>query len=97
MINLKIIVENIEYELEKQYKNGFDKEEFLACFTDYFEPYDYILGDWSYGKLRLKGFSKKGSKNYNKYNDIATLESYLKDHCAYDCKYFILKKLNENK
>ncbi len=83
------------YELEKNYKDGFDYEITKELMTDYFDDYDYILGDWSYGKLRLKGFCEKKNKKYKKINDIETVEDYIKKHCAYDCKYFILKKVEE--
>ncbi len=59
-----IEVENREYELIKNYKDGFDKEEFTEKYTDYFYDYDYIVGDIAYGKLRLKGFYEKNNKFY---------------------------------
>ena len=37
-------------------KENFDYEEVNSLFTDYFQDYDYVLGDYSYGKIRLKGF-----------------------------------------
>ena len=49
-------VENQKYEIIKNYKDAFDKEEFVTKYTDYFINYDYIAGDIAYGKLRLKGF-----------------------------------------
>ena len=55
----KIKLEDIEYTLEKNYKDGFDLEELTNRYTDYFKDYDYILGDWAYNKLRLKGFCTK--------------------------------------
>ena len=61
----KYIFNDREYELIKDYKDGFDFNETVSKFTDYFEPYDYILGDWSYGKLRLKGFCEKENNNFN--------------------------------
>ena len=43
---MKIIeVENNKYEIIKDYKNGFDEEEFINHYTDFFEDYDYIVGD----------------------------------------------------
>ena len=51
-----IEVENKKYELIKNYKDGFDSDEFISKYTDYFYDYDYIVGDIAYGKLRLKGF-----------------------------------------
>lgn len=88
----KIILENKEYELIKNYRDGFNMEELVNRYTDYFVDYDYILGDWSYGKLRLKGFCIKENSLFNKINDYNGVEQYIKDNCAYDCKYFIIKK-----
>ena len=65
-------------------------------YTSYFENYDYIVGDIAYSKLRLKGFYKKENKNVNKINNYKNVETYIKNNCAYDCKYFILEKI-ENK
>ena len=73
--------------------HGFDKEIVENLITDYFNNYDYIVGEWSYGKLRLKGFCDKQNKMNNKINNIKILEQYLKENCAYDCKYFVLKKV----
>lgn len=90
-----IEVENNKYKLIKDYRDGFDKDLFLEKYTNYFENYDYIVGDIAYSKLRLKGFNKKNNKYFNKLNDYNNLDKYLKENCAYDCKYFILEKVNE--
>ena len=90
-----IEVENNKYKLIKDYRDGFDKDLFLEKYTNYFENYDYIVGDIAYSKLRLKGFNKKNNKHFNKLNDYNNLDKYLKENCAYDCKYFILEKVNE--
>lgn len=89
----KYKIENIEYELVKNYKDGFVLEEITSKVTDYFEPYDYIVGDWAYGKLRLKGFCDPDNKIYKKWNDINKVDDYRKENCSYDCKFFILKKV----
>ena len=91
---MEIEVNNKKYELVKNYKDGFEKEEFLSRCTDYFYDYDYIVGDIAYGKLRLKGFYDEKSKKANKINNYKNLDIYLKNHCAVDCKYYILKKLS---
>lgn len=91
---MMIDVDGKKYKLVKDYKDAFNEEEFLSRFTDYFCDYDYIVGDISYGKLRLKGFNLKNSSGFNSINDYSRLEKYLKENCSYDCKYFILKKEN---
>ena len=39
---------DIDYEIMKDYKNGFEDEMVKEKLTDYFIDYDYVLGDWSY-------------------------------------------------
>ncbi len=92
MVKLKFKIEEREYELIINYKDGFDKEEFENRYTDYFYDYDYIVGDIAYGKLRLKGFYDEKNKKVNKINNYKNLNTYLKNNCANDCKYFVLKK-----
>ena len=91
----KVEVNNNVYKIIKDYREAFDKEMFKEKCTSYFEDYDYIVGDIAYSKLRLKGFNNKNNKNYNKINDYQNVEKYIKENCAYGCRYFILEKINE--
>ena len=90
---MNIEVNNKKYELIKNYKDAFELDEFLSKCTDYFYDYDYIVGDIAYGKLRLKGFYSEKSKKVKKINNYKNVEEYLKNNCAVDCKYFILRKM----
>ena len=87
-----IKIENNSYELITNYREAFNEEEFLSKCTDYFYDYDYIVGDYAYSKLRLKGFYDDASKKSNKYNKISGLDRYITENCAYGCRYFVLKK-----
>ena len=78
-------LEDTEYTLEKNYKDGFDLEELKNKYTDYFNDYDYILGDWAYNKLRLKGFCNKENSLFNEINDYSKIDTYIKENCAYEC------------
>ena len=89
----KYVINDINYELIKDENDIFDEEEIKSLVTDYFESFDYIFGDMAYGKIRLKGFNDKGNKNYKKINAIESLDTYLKKYCAYNAKYFLLKKI----
>ena len=89
-----IKINDIEYELVEDSRNGFDKDAVSERLTDYFEEFDYVVGDWSYGKLRLKGFNDKKNKKFNKINDINNLKDYIENYCAYGCKYFVIKRIN---
>lgn len=92
---MKITLNSLEFKLINNYKDGFDREELENKITDYFNDYDYIVGDWSYGKLRLKGFCNKKNPKLSDINDYSNLDNYIKKQCSYDCRYFVLEKLNE--
>ena len=90
---MDIEINNKKYELIKNYKEAFDKEEFLNKCTEYFYDYDYIVGDIAYGKLRLKGFYDEKSKKVNKINNYKNIDDYINNYCAPDCKHYIIKKI----
>ena len=87
-----ITINNQKYLIMKNERNAVDKEVLKDKLTDYFNNFDYIVGDWAYGKLRLKGFNSRTNKNFKEMNDIDKVEEYLKNYCAYKCSYFILAK-----
>ncbi len=93
----KYTINNFIYQLIEDYDNGFDYNVVLEKMTDYFNDFDYIIGDWSYGKLRLKGFCDKDNKLYKSINDIKSKDKYIREMCAYNSKYFVLKKEKDNK
>lgn len=88
-----VIINDRRYALIENYKEAFNIEEVTEKLTEYFHIYDYIVGDISYGKVRLKGFCKKENKYYNSINDYQNKEEYIKKECAFDCKYFVLENL----
>ena len=86
-------INNNKYELIKNFRDGFEVAEVTSKLTDYFEDFDYIVGDWAYGKLRLKGFYESGSKKSKPINDIKILDKYLEENCAKNCRFFVIKKI----
>lgn len=95
MKNDIIMINNIKYKVVEDYGNCIDISEIETLLTDYFEVYDYICGDYSYDKLRLKGFNDKTNKNFNNVNDINSYKRYIEELCAYRGKHFLLKKVNK--
>ncbi len=76
-------------------ENCFDYDNIKTYITDYFNNFDYIFGDFSSDKVRLKGFYDSKHKNVKNYNDIQFLENYRKEYCNYGAKTFLLKKVRE--
>ena len=91
----KIIINEKEYEVIEDIGDCIDINEIEYLYTDYFNDYDYICGDYSYDKLRLKGFNDKDNKNFNKVNDISTYSKYIEDLCDYKAKHILIKKTNK--
>lgn len=73
-------------------KENFDYNVTRDLFTEYFLEFDYVFGDYSYGKLRLKGFYDSDNKKVRKINDIKILDKYIVEYCASGSKTFLLKK-----
>lgn len=91
----KIRINDVDYEVVVNERDAIDKELLSEKITDYFDNYEYIVGDWAYGKVRLKGFYNSKNKNVKKINDIANLDKYIKENCAYGCKWFELKRIGK--
>ncbi len=83
------------YDIAENESDSFNLEEVSNLYTDYFKDFDFILGDWSYGKLRLKGFCLRSNARFKVYNDYKKMDDYVKTSCPPGCKYFVLKKLKK--
>lgn len=88
-----ILLNDLEYKIVKNYREGFDEEKIVDKCTDYFLDFDFIFGDWAYGKIRLKGFYKSDNKKVKEINNIKNLDKHIKENCAFDCRYFLLEKM----
>lgn len=88
---MEVVIDNKKYEVIKNEKDALDISDLEGKITDYYDNFDYILGDYAYGKVRLKGFNDKNNKYFKPVNDIQKVDDYIENYCAYGCKYFILK------
>ena len=90
-----VIVDGYQYEVIENVREGFKEEDFLTRYTDILGRYDYIVGDWGYGQLRLKGFFDDKNQKATFDTKISTFEDYLYEYCNFGCAYFILKKVGK--
>ena len=51
-----IKVNEQHFEIVEDYRDCFDEEIFANRYSDILDKYDYVVGDFGYEQLRLKGF-----------------------------------------
>lgn len=83
------------YELVKDNKNGWNLEVFRNRYSEVLDRYDYVVGDWGYSQLRLRGFFKEGNPRSTKDSIITGFEDYINEYCNFGCAYFILEKIGQ--
>lgn len=81
------------YEIMEQNRDGWNLEAFKERYSDILDKYDYIVGDWGYGQLRLRGFYADSNRKVPFEQRIAALDEYLHEFCNFGCPYFVLKKV----
>ncbi|HIW33725.1 MAG TPA: YutD family protein [Candidatus Paenibacillus intestinavium] len=80
------------YELIIVNRNGWNVEAFRNRYSEVLERYDYIVGDWGYNQLRLKGFFKDGHPKATKDSTFSYATDYINEYCNFGCAYFVLEK-----
>jgi uncharacterized protein YutD len=90
-----IEINNIQYEIVKEYRDGFNEEAFRARYSEILNKYDFIVGDWAYSQLRLRGFFDDQNQKATYDTKISTLTEYLLEYCNFGCAYFVIRKVKK--
>lgn len=93
MVKVLITIDQWNYEIVTDYRDGFQEEALNNRYSEILGKYDYILGDWGYGQLRLKGFFEDTNHKASYDTKISTLQDYLYEYCNFGCAYFVIKKV----
>ena len=93
----RLLVGTQEYELSIDHREGFDAEALAGRYTSILSKYDYIVGDWGYEQLRLKGFYRNNNSKVSQDKKISFLEDYLYEYCNFGCAYFVIEKTRSEK
>lgn len=86
-----------KYKLVSNYREGFNLVKIGERYSEVLSRYDYIVGDWGYEQLRLKGFFKADNRRVHPDQRIDTLEDYLYEYCNFGCAYFVIKQIGGKK
>lgn len=90
-----LVIDNLKFELIDSRGDALDEVAITERWNEVLNRYDFIVGDWGYDSLRLKGFfdDKNSKASYD--NKISTVKDYLEEYCNFGCRYFILKRVDE--
>ncbi|MGY3725512.1 Uncharacterized protein YutD [Granulicatella balaenopterae] len=87
-----LTIQGVAYTLIENYRDGFNAEALNGRYHDVLDKYDYIVGDWGFEQLRLKGFFRDDAKQVTYEKKIQYLQDYLYEFCNFGCSYFVIKR-----
>ena len=91
-----IKVDQQYFELIEEYRECFDEEIFSARYSDILDKYDYVVGDYGYDQLRLKGFYKDSNKKAEISKRFSSIQDYILEYCNFGCPYFVVRHIPED-
>ncbi|MEM0513371.1 YutD family protein [Limosilactobacillus fermentum] len=80
------------YLLKENYRKAFNGDSLADRFSPLLTKYDYIVGDWGYDQLRLRGFYAKPGQGEEE-QGVGCINDYLMEECNFGCPYFIIQNL----
>lgn len=85
------------YEVIQDVREGWNEEAFIERYSDILSKFDFIVGDWGFSQLRLRGFYDDNNRKAKPAFDakISTLDEYIYEYCNFGCAYFVLKKVKQ--
>lgn len=92
-----IKVEEQYFELIEEYRDCFDEEIFASRYSDILDKYDYVVGDFGYDQLRLKGFYNDSNRKAEISKRFSSIQDYLLEYCNFDVRilyYDIFQPMN---
>ena len=72
------------------YREALDIEAIADRYMDILDVYDFVVGDWSYEQLRLKGFFANDAKIGSLEQKIKHLPDYLLEYASFGAAYFVI-------
>ncbi|GKT03448.1 YutD family protein [Furfurilactobacillus entadae] len=82
------------YELVTNFHDAFDVHKFAERYSTVLSKYDFIVGDWGFDQLRLKGFYVADKENVPVSQTVTGIQDYLYEYCNFGCAYFVLHNLD---
>lgn len=92
-----ITINGEKYEITKDHREAFDARRLSERYSSILDKYDYIVGDWGFEQLRLKGFYSNQNRKVPQDKKISQLEDYLYEYCNFGAPFFVIQRLEPAK
>ncbi|PTJ54754.1 DUF1027 domain-containing protein, partial [Mammaliicoccus sciuri] len=70
-------IENNYFEVIKDDQKSFNEEQFTSRYSEILDKYDFIVGDFGYEQLRLKGFYHDSNKKSDANKRFSAIQDYI--------------------
>ncbi|WP_283678659.1 YutD-like domain-containing protein [Lentilactobacillus sp. Marseille-Q4993] len=88
----EITVNEHKYTIDNKYLKSFNFDDFVKRFNPAFSQFDYLVGDYSYDQLRLKGFFESNKENVNG-PYVEEISEYVVEIVNFGAPYYVLHNL----
>ena len=85
-----LVINGQTFAVVDNYRDALDLETLADRYMDILDVYDFVVGDWSYEQLRLKGFFADDAKIGSLEQKIKHLPDYLLEYGSFGAAYFVL-------
>lgn len=89
-----LTINSRRYQIAVNHKGAVDPVRIAERYDEILSKYDYIVGDWGYEQLRLKGFYSDQNHTADPDQRIGHVQDYLLEFCNFGCAYFILERID---
>ncbi len=89
-----ITINSRRYQLVTNHKDAMNVVRLAERYDEILNKYDYIVGDWGFEQLRLKGFYSDRNTQSDPDQRIGHVQDYLLEFCNFGCAYFIIERID---
>lgn len=86
----QLLINQQLFTIKENFREAVDLEAIADRYMDVLDSYDYVVGDWSYEQLRLKGFYDNDARVGTLEQKIKHLPDYLLEYASFGAAYFVL-------
>jgi uncharacterized protein YutD len=83
------------FHLVHNYRDAFNAEKLEQRYSDVFDKFDYVVGDWGHEQLRLKGFYSARRKKMPAQLKISDLSAYVDEYMNFGAPFFVIKRMRK--